>query len=598
MEDRIYSDTPIPRRDSLQQKDLAQSSSEQFRTGTASSHFSSGKSFPDRGSLRPPKNGLDFGRRTSEWEFSAGKNNGTFSDWQPASPGRDVPIPDMLKMLIDTFDRRDLAPMRKPTAFYRQACMMSAYEDDYVYTGEFNQYFPFYQNMNAEQLRGYFGWRTRLRQGNYTECPASFVFLYLYEIINKIGYEDPRQGLKTLEDVISYYSEAYPRLHLFRTKWIRDYIICYNLPQEDALRYFSSLIGSDESLDTLNHYASKEPEEIFQALCQVAGYQLQKSVFYKKKPEDCIKLIAGIYGRLSDFYQEHYYRTLAQRIFGLKEKYPYRMFESALYLERGTEEDYSYTIGTARTYRRHNGRWTCERYMSSGSQPTELNAILRESDRQMRDAFDIRPPLKKQMYSPAIQELIAEVIENYKQELAEAARPKVHIDLSRLSGIREDADYTRDQLLEGTEEAADFGDASENSVSFSDVPAHAPLPKAAQNPDRAQASATLHSVSVSNAVDDTPAESAEDSAAGIRKAPESSDTPYALTPDEVSFLKLLLAGKPWQDYTRTSHLMVSVLCDSINEKLYNEFQDTVIDMDNDQPVLIEDYIDDLRSLLS
>ena len=577
IEEPVYTDTPIPRRDSrrpsvvkpMSEKDKGSASSED--NGRASSGDSS---IPRRGALRPPKNGLDFGRNFKE-EYPGLQRQGRdfFAGWQPAAPGRDVPIPDMLKMLIDTFDQRDLAPARKPAAFYRQACMMSAYEDDYVYSGEFNQYFPIYQNMNAEQLCGYFGWRTRLRRGNYTDCPASFVFLYLYEIINKIGYDDPRQGLKTLEEVMDYYSEKYSRLRLFRTKWIRDYIICYNLPEEDALRYFSSLIGTDQSLEVLNHYQTKESKEIFDALCKVASYPLQNSAFYKKRPEDCIRITAKIYGRLSEFYQEHYYRTLAQRIFGLREKYPYRMFESALYLERGSEEDYSYQIGTARTYRRHKGRWTCERYQASGSQPTELNAILRESDRQMRDAFEIRPPLKKHMYSYVMQELIAQTIEEYKQELAEAARPKVHIDLSLLSGIRKDADYTRDQLLEGTEDREEYADEQTNS------------------PNVSAGSVNIHT------------ESAEVQTDSSIIQTDSADTvvnpaPYALSSEEVFFLRLLLEGKPWQDFIRTKHLLVSVLCDSINEKLFDEFQDTVIDMDQDLPVLVEDYRDDLQDLLN
>lgn len=542
---------------------------------------------PRRGSLRPPKNGLDFGRRINDNEtFLQRKKEDPFAGWQPSEPGHAVPVPDMLQMLINTFDQRDLAPMRKPAAFYRQACMMSAYEDDYIYTGSCNLYFPCYQNMNAEQLRGYFGWRTRLRKGTYTECPVSFVFLYLYEIINKVGYDDPRQGLKALEDVIDYYSETYSRLRLFRTKWIRDYIVCYNLPMEDAMRYFSTLIGSDESLEVLNHYQTKEPGEIFDALCKVSSYQILKSAFYKKKPEDCIQLLARIYGKLSDFYQEHYYRTLAQRIFGLKEKYPYRMFESALYLERGGSEDYSYSIGNARTYRRHNGRWTCERYQSSGAQPTKLNAILRESDRQMRDAFGIRPPLKKQIYSPAVQELIAQAIEEYQQELAEAARPVVHIDLSRLSGIRRDADYTRDQLLEGTETQEDEIESvmAEHNVQPlpEDMPKAQPLSE-----DILKAQPLSEDMPKMQSLPECDAEPPD----------PCPSAPDGLTADQAAFLKLLLDGKPWQDFVRSRHLMVSVLCDDINEALFDEFQDTVIDTEDDQPVLIEDYADDLRELL-
>ena len=40
--------------------------------------------------------------------------------------------------------------------------------------------------------------------------------------------------------------------------------------------------------------------------------------------------------------------------------------------------------------------------------------------------------------------------------------------------------------------------------------------------------------------------------------------------------------------------MLSVLADSINEKLYDTFQDSVLD---DTPQLVEDYIDDLKEMV-
>ena len=44
--------------------------------------------------------------------------------------------------------------------------------------------------------------------------------------------------------------------------------------------------------------------------------------------------------------------------------------------------------------------------------------------------------------------------------------------------------------------------------------------------------------------------------------------------------------------------MPSILADSINEKLFDFFGDTVIDMSTDVPELIEDYIDELQGFVS
>lgn len=40
--------------------------------------------------------------------------------------------------------------------------------------------------------------------------------------------------------------------------------------------------------------------------------------------------------------------------------------------------------------------------------------------------------------------------------------------------------------------------------------------------------------------------------------------------------------------------MMSVLVDGINEKLYDEFMDSVLD---DTPALVEDYIDELKEMV-
>ena len=44
-------------------------------------------------------------------------------------------------------------------------------------------------------------------------------------------------------------------------------------------------------------------------------------------------------------------------------------------------------------------------------------------------------------------------------------------------------------------------------------------------------------------------------------------------------------------------MILSVLVDHINETLFDDFGDTVILFDGDQPELIEDYVEELRALL-
>ena len=66
-----------------------------------------------------------------------------------------------------------------------------------------------------------------------------------------------------------------------------------------------------------------------------------------------------------------------------------------------------------------------------------------------------------------------------------------------------------------------------------------------------------------------------------------------LTPAEYRLLQCLLYRRDWS-WVQAEGYMLSVLSDSINDKLYDVFLDSVMD---DTPALIEDYIDDLKEMV-
>ena len=104
-------------------------------------------------------------------------------------------------------------------------------------------------------------------------------------------------------------------------------------------------------------------------------------------------------------------------------------------------------------------------------------------------------------------------------------------------------------------------------------------------------------------------EDAEDPAAVIAAAPEppapeeDDDDDDADLPDlplsaaAMALLICLVTGESYQPLVDAGQ-MLSVLADEINENLYDEIGDTVIEMeDDDTPVLVEDYRSDLQKLL-
>ena len=80
-------------------------------------------------------------------------------------------------------------------------------------------------------------------------------------------------------------------------------------------------------------------------------------------------------------------------------------------------------------------------------------------------------------------------------------------------------------------------------------------------------------------------------------APETPAADTRLSETERAFLHCLLEHQPYADLLRQGGVMLSVLVDHINETLFDDFGDTVILFDGDQPELIEDYVEELRALL-
>ena len=74
---------------------------------------------------------------------------------------------------------------------------------------------------------------------------------------------------------------------------------------------------------------------------------------------------------------------------------------------------------------------------------------------------------------------------------------------------------------------------------------------------------------------------------------ETDEAAFSLSEDELRLLRSLLHGEEL-GWLREKGLMLSVLTDSINEKLFDEFVDTVPD---DTPDVIEEYRRELKEIL-
>lgn len=219
-------------------------------------------------------------------------------------------------------------------------------------------------------------------------------------------------------------------------------------------------------------------------------------------------------------------------------------------------------------------------------QKTELNTFLHEVDRLVRQLYHLGRPLKPRALEKDYTDAIIRGIKNFQAQEEKARKPKVEINLQSLDRIRQDASVTRDSLLteeEKQEERAEGGREPEEKS--------APREGADLRPDQL-APGEIQPVSDDSVDQDSPDEIPEPEDTG------GEDSSQLLAPAEEFFVRALLENKPWKDYLRQHHLMASILADQINDKLFDEIGDTVIEFNEDnQPEIVPDYREDLKEIL-
>lgn len=452
--------------------------------------------------------------------------------------------------------------MTKEELFFRQGQMMADYEDDCLYPGEFTWYFPTYQAMNAAQLRGYFTWRAQVRQGNVMPTSLSFAFVYVYELLHQIGVATPQEGFERLKAFWQTYREYDSQLDRYMQNWLCDYVVYYNLDRE--LLTQSADMVFDDALLVFLQPESHTDDEYFEALNALSKYNMEGSKFYKEYPEDVRRVACGVFRALNAYYAKHGKKTLSEKYFGTRTSCAYQMFASAVFYDHKKYTDYEYVVNDIHRYRCTNGRWVCEKYFGSRTKNQDMGFILRAIDARMRERYEYKSLLKQEGMTKLVMNIIEKEIDKLLEEKKKDAAPVIEIDVTKLSGIRRASELTRERLIvEGSEEMEFVWE--ENSESKEE----------AENAQEGDA--------VSAEPEKIPAEASSSGACGLTAA-------------EQTLLRHLLDGTPYQSFLREKHLMLSVVVDAINEKLYDQFGDTVIVFEGDTPEVLEDYAEEVKVL--
>ena len=426
--------------------------------------------------------------------------------------------------------------------FYTQGKFMENYSDSFSYNEDFTKYYPCYRDMTTEQLRGYFSWRTCVRNGIISKAPLPCVFVYIYELINCIGADTPEKCFFKLKGFCCEYKNTDDSISKYIEGWLLDFIVYNGL--DSCLADELHEIKFDHDMLTLMNWKEHDNDEIFSAVSALSAYQLQKSLFYISSPDDMKKVVARCFIKLSEFFEEKRKSSLFSRLFGNPVECNHNMFASAIFYDRMPLRSCEYKLSEIHSYTCKNGRWTCRKIYGNRNRNGHLGDIVKAVDSLMREYNNFRHKISFDGVSKAAIKVIQNEIELYYAEKRRKEAVKIEIDISKLGSIRSASDITREKLLVYSEEENE----EENNIAEETITEEL-----------------------------------------------SGDLP--LDKNEVAFLRAMLYNGAPSEAAQKCGKMVSILADSVNEKLFDSFGDTVIDFSGDEPVLIEDYTDELKTMI-
>ena len=457
-------------------------------------------------------------------------------------------IPQKIRNMQELYDSKN--GFRKN--FYIQGKFMEDYEDDKPWNGDFFRYFPTYNDLNLEQLRGFFTWRTHLRKGEYLPIATSLAYIYVYELLNGIGtvsVEDSLQKLKEFEEgfIDSGIGDADMKTNI--RHWMFEFAVANGFPLDVVRKYAEpKILEFDNLVITLKKPNEHSDDEIFEALVRFGGKKITTSPVIKNNESEGKRLFAWIWRYTLEKFSNNAGRKLFSLCFGGFRYLYWYPLNNAIYYKENKPDSLTCELNECHKFVCKKGIWKTQCYYEECFNKKRFKGLLHEADRLLRMYLKIGNPIKEMPDEAWATPYIQAVIEADKKEKLEASKPKINICLDSLEQIRQDALSTCDSLL--TEEEK-FEEIKKEEVKQAD-----PV------------------VDVSN-----------------------ENISLTLDNDQVQILKMILNGESVKQILKSLNKMPQIFADSLNNILFDEIGDIVVECNGDDIVLIEEYREDLERIM-
>ena len=439
--------------------------------------------------------------------------------------------------------------------FYRQAKFMADYTDNYDGDAKFAMYYPHYQQMGYEQLRVYFTWRTKVRQGDIQPTSVSYAFLYVYELLCGIGADGPADGLNKLLAIWDGFLKFGPALENYMPQWFKDYHIYHVLP--DSFEDFIKEHNLHKYYPEMYLFA-ENAENSLELWNSISDYSVTASKFYKDGNRllmgDCFNAVVGSIRELCESLNIHIEDLFVYRYSRVGN---WRPFKESLFYPWLRQQDRKVRIYGQESYSCKDNHWTANIPIYYSDRNGVIGQIIKKMEVCLREAAGYKYKLKAEpcnFYRSSgtpimLDGVIEKAVADFHRNLT---RTVVTVDHAALARIREEARGTQDKLL--VEEYENARPAGADCV-------RPPSPSPGEAGAVADKWQTLKA---------------------------------ALTPVELRALTMALDGDPGvKAFADENGTMLELLADSINEKAADNIGDNILETDEGM-IVFDEYKEELR----
>ncbi len=463
--------------------------------------------------------------------------------------------------------------------FYKQAVFMKDFEDDFTGIAPFSSYFPFYQSMGYEQLRTYFTWRTKVRKGEIEGTSLSYAFVYIYELLNNIGVDNPEDGLDKLMAFWKAYKQYDDKLDKYVLKWIKDYHIYYDLPKS-----FKTFIYENDIYmhypKVIHYEAGRESNsDNFELFASVSKYDIRQSAFYKSYENNDSNFIPDCFNYVLEKIKNAVNQTslnFDELVFYTTKKFSvWSPFEGALFYPWFYSKDRTVVLSDQEIYICTQNKWSFSSTIVMENGKQLIGYIMKQMESELRQVTHYQYKLtagismikgtvipRLNALDISLEKIINDAVSEFYKEKTKIV---VSVDKIALSQIREEAIATQEKLIVPEDEV---------TVAKEEVVA-AVTAVAAQAKEEAVITPPLSPVSQTD---------------------EWAELQNSLSEVELKALSVILEEGNIKQFADEQNIMLEVLADGINEKAVDYIGDNLLELDL-TIIIYDEYLENVMEMV-